>query len=436
MTALNILPPFPTFTDADGTPLDAGYIYIGTANLPPQTNPIAVYWDEALTIAAAQPIRTTNGYPSRAGTPARVYVGSRYSILVTDSKNVPVLSAPESFDYATVEQVQDSSLQYLTSVSGTNTITASASVAPTAYAAGQTFRFVSAGANTGLVTLNVNGLGAKAVTKRGTTPLAADDIPSGSVVTVTYDGTRFQLLDAATAVSQSMSTARVLGRTTAGSGAVEELTANNGLTLSGGSLSGSAASATAVGVVELATDAETQTGTDTTRAVTPASFRSANIVLGTAVTSTSGTSIDFTGIPSWAKRVTVLISGVSTSGTSSPIVQIGDSGGIETTSYLAAGSIHQMSQLNSITTFTNGFPIAPTNAAWGATAVFQGAISIEKLTGNTWIARGMFYNSTATVQTYGSTGSKSLSDVLDRIRITTDGGTDTFDAGTINVSWE
>ena len=196
------------------------------------------------------------------------------------------------------------------------------------------------------------------------------------------------------------------------------------------------ASTTAQGIIEIATDAEVQTGTDTVRAVTPAGLRSANIMLGTAVASTSGTSIDFTGIPSWAKRVTVLISGVSTSGTSSPIVQIGDSGGIETTSYLAAGSIHQMSQLNSITTFTNGFPIAPTNAAWGATAVFQGAISIEKLTGNTWIARGMFYNSTATVQTYGSTGSKSLSDVLDRIRITTDGGTDTFDAGTINVSWE
>ncbi len=196
------------------------------------------------------------------------------------------------------------------------------------------------------------------------------------------------------------------------------------------------ASTTAQGIIEIATDAEVQTGTDTTRAVTAAGFRSANIMLGTSVASTSGTSIDFTGIPSWVKRVTVMITGVSTSGTSSPIVQIGDSGGIETTSYVSAGSIHQQSQLNSITTFTNGFSIAPTNAAWGATAVFQGAITIEKLTGNTWIARGMFYNSTATVQVYGSVGSKTLSDVLDRVRITTDGGTDTFDAGTINVSWE
>ena len=433
MTALNILPPFQTFTDADGTPLDAGYIYIGTANLPPQTSPIAVYWDEALTIAAAQPIRTTNGYPSRAGTPARVYVGSRYSILVTDSKNVPVLSAPESFDYATVEQVQDSSLQYLTSVSGTNTITASASVAPTAYAAGQTFRFVSAGANTGLVTLNVNGLGAKAVTKRGTTPLAADDIPSGSVVTVTYDGTRFQLLDAATAVSQSMSTARVLGRTTAGSGAVEELTANNGLTLSGGSLSGSAASDTSVGVVELATNAETQTGTDTTRAVTPASFRSANIMLGTAVASTSGTSVDFTGIPSWAKRVTVLFDGVSTSGTSPVMVQLGDGGGIEATGYAAGSFLAQQAQNCVVSQNTTGFTVIPIHAAAN---LLYGRMSIELLSSNAWLCLGAVWQDAVTVTQQVNAGRKALSAVLDRIRITTVGGTDTFDAGTINVSWE
>ena len=92
--------------------------------------------------------------------------------------------------------VQDSSLITLTSVSGTNTITASLT-GLTAYGVGKTFRFVSAGANTGAVTININGLGAKAITKDGSTALSAGDIPTGAVVQITYDGTQFQLVSGA-----------------------------------------------------------------------------------------------------------------------------------------------------------------------------------------------------------------------------------------------
>ena len=94
MSALSIQPPFPAFAGADGLPLENGYIWIGTANLNPQVNQIAVYWDAALTIAAVQPIRTLNGYPSYQGTPARLYVNSDYSIQVLDSKGSLVYSAP------------------------------------------------------------------------------------------------------------------------------------------------------------------------------------------------------------------------------------------------------------------------------------------------------------------------------------------------------
>jgi hypothetical protein len=80
MSALSIQPTYPIFTDIDGQPLEAGYVWIGTANLDPQTNPINVYWDAALTILAPQPIRTLAGYPSNSGTPARLYVNSDYSI--------------------------------------------------------------------------------------------------------------------------------------------------------------------------------------------------------------------------------------------------------------------------------------------------------------------------------------------------------------------
>lgn len=96
-------------------------------------------------------------------------------------------------DAASVAQVQDGGPAYLVGVAGTNTITASLSPAITAYAAGQTFRFVASGANTGATTVNVNGLGAKAVTKNGTTALVTGDIVSGAVYTLTYDGTQFQI---------------------------------------------------------------------------------------------------------------------------------------------------------------------------------------------------------------------------------------------------
>jgi len=86
MSVLSIEPPYPAFAGTDGLPLENGYIWVGTVNLNPQTNPIAVYWDAALTIAAAQPIRTLNGYPVYQGTPSRFYVGSDYSIQVLDSK--------------------------------------------------------------------------------------------------------------------------------------------------------------------------------------------------------------------------------------------------------------------------------------------------------------------------------------------------------------
>ena len=86
MSTIEVNPPYPAFAGADGQPLENGYIWIGTVNLNPQVNPIAVYWDAAQTIAAAQPIRTLNGYPVHNGTPARFYVASDYSIKVLDSK--------------------------------------------------------------------------------------------------------------------------------------------------------------------------------------------------------------------------------------------------------------------------------------------------------------------------------------------------------------
>jgi hypothetical protein len=96
MSALSIQVPFPVFQDRDGQPLDNGYVWIGTANLNPITNPVVAYYDAVLTIPAVQPLRTLNGYISRAGTPAQIYVdGVNFSILVQDSKGSMVYNFPD-----------------------------------------------------------------------------------------------------------------------------------------------------------------------------------------------------------------------------------------------------------------------------------------------------------------------------------------------------
>jgi len=110
-------------------------------------------------------------------------------------------------NYPSAGQVQDGTFTYLTSVSGTDTITAVAAISMIAYAAGQTFRFIAAGANTTTgVTININGIGAKSITKNGTTALAIGDIVSGSIVEVTYDGTEFQVSSQVVSFSTLLST--------------------------------------------------------------------------------------------------------------------------------------------------------------------------------------------------------------------------------------
>lgn len=97
MAALSVQVPYPVFYDRDGQPLNDGNIYIGVANLDPVTNPLPVYYDEALTIAASQPLVTSGGYVYRNGTPTQLYVNANdFSITVNDSKNLLVYNFPEA----------------------------------------------------------------------------------------------------------------------------------------------------------------------------------------------------------------------------------------------------------------------------------------------------------------------------------------------------
>ncbi len=97
--SVSVNPPYPIFSEADGLPLENGYIWIGAANLDPQTNPINVYWDATLTIPAAQPIRTLNGYAVYQGTPSRFYTNGDYSIRVMDKNGSTVYTSLDGNDF-------------------------------------------------------------------------------------------------------------------------------------------------------------------------------------------------------------------------------------------------------------------------------------------------------------------------------------------------
>ena len=164
------------------------------------------------------------------------------------------------------------------------------------------------------------------------------------------------------------------------------------------------------------------------------------LVRGTAVAATSGTAIDFTSIPSWVKRITVILDGVSTSGaTNNVLLQLGDSGGVETTGYLGYAStvyinINTLAVTSAATGATDGFPVF-----FGAASTTRyGSYTLHNISGNIWVANYTFGATDATTLngTSQGGGNKTLSGTLDRVRLTTTGGTDTFDAGSVNIIYE
>ena len=154
------------------------------------------------------------------------------------------------------------------------------------------------------------------------------------------------------------------------------------------------------------------------------------ITSGTVQASTSGTSIDFTGIPSWVKRITVMFQGVSTNGTSLIQVQIGTSGGIQTTSYTSGA----WGSNTTNSTSTTGLLISGQNGI----AYFIDGISTLALHSSAtglWVFSSVASGSVTGTSAVGG-GAKTLSGTLDRVRITTVNGTDAFDAGSINILYE
>lgn len=195
-----------------------------------------------------------------------------------------------------------------------------------------------------------------------------------------------------------------------------------------GNISGSLAAPSEVSILDeddMVSDSATAVATQQSIKAYTETYVASRYVLDTVKASTSGTSIDFTGIPSWAKRITVVFNGVSTNSTDDMIVQLGDNGGIEITGYLSYAT-----DFGGIQAFTNGFGLT---RSYSATSLNNGTLVLTKISGNIWVANGNIGNATAVSS---SVGTKTLSDTITQIRISTEGGAGVFDAGSVNIMYE
>lgn len=190
------------------------------------------------------------------------------------------------------------------------------------------------------------------------------------------------------------------------------------------------ATTSTAGKVQLATNAVAITGTDSNQAVTPAAMHAANIVTAAPIATTSGTSIDLsTAIPSWAKRVTLSFNGVSTSGSSGIRIQVG-SGSYATSGYNSSSNGVNQSSGTSGQNDTSGFAVfhnLASNAVYGSMTIIQDSANTVSQSHS-----GVANVGTAIL----GGGAVSLAGVMDRVRISTTNGTDTFDSGSVSIFWE
>jgi len=422
------------FFDDNGTPLAGGKVYSyasGTTTL------LTTYTTSAGTVANTNPIilnaggRTPNEIWQATGILFKFVVYNSVNELIGTYDGVPSINDPFGIN------------SQLGSVAGTNSITAAATPPLTAYTTGSIYSFIALNTNTGAATLSIDGLTATSITKNGTVALSAGDIQAGKMMLVEYDGVAFQLVNNIV-YGGSITNGNIVSLTTPlapanGGTGLATLTANNVLLGNGAAALQTIAPGTSGNV--LASDGTTWSSTapviipPTAIGQVPFSTNGTSytatqkIVQATAQASTSGTSIDFTSIPSWVKRVTVIFNSVSTNGATNVQVQLG--AGSVTTSGYASYCIYAVNSASSASVgVSTGFAVYS-----AVSATLCGHMVFTLLSGSTWVCSGVIGSSPATV-TSMVTGPVTLSGTLDRVRITTVSGTATFTNGSLNIMYE
>ena len=309
-------------------------------------------------------------------------------------------------DYAAMGQVQDGKVNWVDGGGTADAITATYSPVITALVDGQLCFVRATAANaTTTPTFAPNGLTARTIVKKGGAALVAGDIVAdGHELILRYDltNTRWELLNpgayaasgAATSSGLTMATSRLLGRTTASTGAIEEISVSSAISLTGGTLG-------------------LNVGT-TTR---------------TPIATTSGSSQTHSSLPTGIKKITVTIGGVSSNGTAVIGIQLGDSGGLEPTGYAGCVNNFNGSTLSSLG--TGGFFLSTSGAA---AQILEGSMELTLVDSstNTWSATWIMSRSDGTTGIYTGSGTKSLTGTLDRVAIVT---TDTLDAGKFGLTY-
>jgi hypothetical protein len=360
-------------------------------------------------------------------------------------------------DYTQAKQVIDNTLKILGSVGGSvNAITATAPLSMSAYATGQQFSFTAAGTNTSTMTININSIGVKAITVRGTTAVGAGEITSGERVIIEYDGTRFQRIaptpppvsgnvyipEAANASADVAGSIQLWNKNT-GTGLLHvtddvgtdkevSLVGNNVFITESASALGDTAGVGQLWVDDAAPNTimfTNDAGTDQliyTATTLPTSQY--QTVMGSVTATTSGTTKDFTSIPAGVKKIAMQFEGMSTNGTSDYLLQLGDAGGIETSGYVAVAT----NTFDGTTpSGTSGFTLSVDVAA---ATTSHGWVEIKLLDAGTftWVLSGSLHQTGQALTSMA--GSKALSAELTQVRLTSV-SPDTFDAGKINIQY-
>lgn len=439
MTTSLLPQPVARFFDASGNPLAGGKVWTyeaGTLTLK------ASFTDSTGSTPNTNPVILDS-----SGS-ANIWLDGNYKINLLDANNVQQANYPVD----NVTSLTIGNNYYVTTGAG-NAYVLTPSPALTIYNAGDRFYINPNFNNTGPATINVSGLGARNLTKNGTTALASGDLVAGRIYEITYDGTQFQ-------VTSGISSITLTGDVTGtGSGSISTTIANNAVTLA--KLATQAANtvlanATASSAVPTAVSLATNTvlvraGADiTTQALSASQLLgrgstgniaaitlgagltmsgttlNSGLTLGTAQASTSQTFRDFTGIPSTANQIIVSFQGVSTNGSSFMILQ-GIVGGSPVTSGYLGGGAGGAGGNNQ----TVGYGIVSEMAA-GHT--YHGSCILTRLTGNTWVSQSVLGRSDGANASFAGY-SRAFAGALEGIRVTTVLGTDTFDAGNINIAY-